>query len=1021
MQFKTVLAGLVCAATLAIPAAASATVFQDNGTRDASAFTNVGPVLSEGTGGAGKYVWFVDRLAGEDILRGFDQDDPLATTQLATVNGNVDVGEGPIGSVSGLAFNPTQNLLYVADEENDRIIVYPRANDGTANDPVNYMTAFSAYSFNSGFNVTDPKGIAIDASETYYGYASVKNSDGRRGVLVFNPTPSGNSLVWQKFVWDPSEWNTTEGPGAMAVNPVNGNLYVAIDGLGRVRGYTPFIDDVAGTFNSATPGDYNSLAVDHSGNRLLAAKTDGIDVFSLRTSRLLGTAADTAFSQTTGLASLQSGGKYFLASSGATHLQDLVVNAVPTCTPYAPLDAVAGSVLTFTPSCTDADESTTLEFEILGETNIGTANTSNNDSTIDYYGFEGELGPDAVDYRVTTQNGRSTTYSQPINVVEPDTTAPVISITAPIDAATVTSSPTTLNFSVNDNRDPSPICNYASGQQLPLNVGANTITVSCTDASGNTGQDAVAITYDAAPPAVGIITPNDSAIVTGSSVVLNYVVNDDTDSAPICSQVNGGAVGLSVGSNTIVVTCTDSAGRTGSDSVTVTYDDEAPLVEITAPTNGEVITTDMTALSYTVSDDTDSSPNCSWISGDSVGLTVGSNTLTVSCSDHAGRAASQSVTVTYDAEAPVVEIASPVDGDIVTSPELYVEYSANDDTDNGLACDAPSEEPYLLGAGVNTIVVTCTDDAGRTGSDSVTVIYDADAPEVTISAPVNGSTTQTNQTVLRYTATDDADEELECTREDGATIGLVEGTNTIAVTCTDDAGRSTTASSAVTYSPPVQAAASSEPFIRKTANLEPTTGEVLVKLPGSDKYIPLSEALLAPVGTIVDARKGTAKLTLANADGSTYEASFWGGIFQIFQGTGDNPVAIMKLRDDLIDEGVGSTRNSMRASSNPFRAIQIAARGKKKNGLWGKGKGKFKTSGSGGSATVRGTTWYVANYEGGTLFTVKSGVVNVRPTHGNCFDLKAGQSRFVEYKPLTESQKKKKLSKKKSKPKKGCL
>lgn len=1026
MRFRVLLIGLICAALLALPGTASATVFQDNGARDGSAFTQIGPVQAEGTGGNGKYVWFVDRLAGEDILRGFDQADPSSTTQLATINGSDDVGPGKIGSISGISFSPGQNLLFIADRSNDQIIVYPRANDGTFADPVNYSTAFGVGNFNPGFAVDDPTGIAIDTFGGSYGYASILSSGGQRGIIVFSQVPSGNSLGWLKFVWDPSEWNAPNGPGALTVDPTNGNIYAAIDGLARVRGYTSFIDGLAGTFQSATPGDYFSLSVDSATNRLFAAKADSVDVFSLKTYRLLGTTVAPNLGTNTGLAQLPSTNKFFLASTTAPVARDLVLNAAPTCTPSAALDTVSGEPLTFIPNCTDTDSSATLEFEVMGDPSIGDAQTSGDYGSITYTSDVEETGPDEVNYRVTTQNGRSVTYQQPVNVIPPDTTAPDVEITAPTAEATLDTSPTTLQFTVSDDRDTEPTCNYVDGASVSLTEGDNTITVICEDDAGNSSQDSVSFTYlppDTEAPELSITAPSDGSTTGSASVEINFEVTDNRDDDPTCNYVYGEAIALTPGPNEIELTCEDDANNSSSASVTVIYDNEGPEITITDPLDGSVTTFPSVMVEYSVIDNYDTFTFCDIGDGEgdtTVPLTVGSNMITFNCFDDAGNSSTASTEVTYDAADPVVDISAPLEGALVTDPTATLNFSVSDDTDNEPVCDATDGDGIPLTVGSNTLVVTCTDHAGRTGSDSITVTHDAAAPEITITAPSNGTKTDSNQTVLRYSVSDDIDSEPECTLADGSTVQLVEGTNTITVSCTDDAERVSSASVAVTYAP-AQVESLGTPFIRKTANLEPATGDVFVKLPGSDKYVPLSEALLVPVGTIVDARKGTAKLTLANADGTTYEAEFWGGIFQVFQGTGDQPLAIMKLRDDLVDDTATGASAYPRLTANPFKAVQIARRGKKKNGLWGNGKGKFRTSGSGGSATVRGTKWYVANYENGTYFRVDRGIVNVRPTHGNCFDLKAGETRFVEYKPLTEAQRIKKLNKKNSKPKKGCL
>jgi hypothetical protein len=50
----------------------------------------------------------------------------------------------------------------------------------------------------------------------------------------------------------------------------------------------------------------------------------------------------------------------------------------------------------------------------------------------------------------------------------------------------------------------------------------------------------------------------------------------------------------------------------------------------------------------------------------------------------------------------------------------------------------------------------------------------------------------------------------------------------------------------------------------------------------------------------------------------------------------------------------------------------------KKRRLWGKGSGKFRTTGSYSAATVRGTTWLVQDTCTTTLTRVTQGVVSVR-------------------------------------------
>ena len=51
---------------------------------------------------------------------------------------------------------------------------------------------------------------------------------------------------------------------------------------------------------------------------------------------------------------------------------------------------------------------------------------------------------------------------------------------------------------------------------------------------------------------------------------------------------------------------------------------------------------------------------------------------------------------------------------------------------------------------------------------------------------------------------------------------------------------------------------------------------------------------------------------------------------------------------------------------------------KKVRRLWGDGKGRFRTKGRHGAATVRGTKWLTQDTCSGTLVRVKRGTVTVR-------------------------------------------
>jgi hypothetical protein len=150
------------------------------------------------------------------------------------------------------------------------------------------------------------------------------------------------------------------------------------------------------------------------------------------------------------------------------------------------------------------------------------------------------------------------------------------------------------------------------------------------------------------------------------------------------------------------------------------------------------------------------------------------------------------------------------------------------------------------------------------------------------------------------------------------------------------------------------------PQAGKTVNALPAQGTVKIRLPGGERFVELDEGQQVPVGTVFDTLKG--RVTLVAAGGQ--EATFYGGVFKIGQGSGAKPLTTLKLVEKL------SCAKRGKASA--------AARKKKKRRLWGDGKGRFRTEGEFSSATVRGTKWLVEDRCTSTLTRVVKGSVSVR-------------------------------------------
>ena len=157
-------------------------------------------------------------------------------------------------------------------------------------------------------------------------------------------------------------------------------------------------------------------------------------------------------------------------------------------------------------------------------------------------------------------------------------------------------------------------------------------------------------------------------------------------------------------------------------------------------------------------------------------------------------------------------------------------------------------------------------------------------------------------------------------------------------------------------------------MLGKSATIAATSGEILVQLPGTGIYLPLSAASTVPVGTTIDATRGTLKLTnIKNSSGKLQTGSFWGGAFTFRQTRGKQATTVLTLAAPM---------------SCPKSRLHLASAtaGKPRTRqLWGKdNNGRFVTRGRSAVATVRGTAWFTRDTCEGTLVRVTRGTVAVR-------------------------------------------
>ena len=194
-----------------------------------------------------------------------------------------------------------------------------------------------------------------------------------------------------------------------------------------------------------------------------------------------------------------------------------------------------------------------------------------------------------------------------------------------------------------------------------------------------------------------------------------------------------------------------------------------PTITVTYPTEGAYVTTSTPAITWTVTDTgsgIDASTIAVTIGGQKITegiraepvehgytcsytpaapLSDGANTLSFDVSDNDGNAAAQtSVSFTVDTVAPSLDVTSPAEGlitntavvtvsgttsDLTSGPvTVKISVNAEDQGDVAVGEGGAFSKEVTLTNGVNTIVVTATDAAGKSTTVTRNVTLDTGAP-----------------------------------------------------------------------------------------------------------------------------------------------------------------------------------------------------------------------------------------------------------------------------------------------------
>ena len=158
------------------------------------------------------------------------------------------------------------------------------------------------------------------------------------------------------------------------------------------------------------------------------------------------------------------------------------------------------------------------------------------------------------------------------------------------------------------------------------------------------------------------------------------------------------------------------------------------------------------------------------------------------------------------------------------------------------------------------------------------------------------------------------------------------------------------------------------PVLVKTGNVAPVSGTVLVKLPGTNKFVPLSTLRQIPFGSVIEATHGTVSVTTAEPGGKTQTGEFFEGEFILRQGA--NGVVIAELTGGNFAVCPTKQERSHIASAAPAASAASASSSHVVRKLWANAHGKFSTKGNYAAGAVQGTEWLTEDLCDGTLIKV---------------------------------------------------
>jgi len=396
-------------------------------------------------------------------------------------------------------------------------------------------------------------------------------------------------------------------------------------------------------------------------------------------------------------------------------------------------------------------------------------------------------GPHVISVTSTDPAGNSSTTSKTVTV---DTIPPTVSVSSPSNGSVTSNTRPPLSGLAEENAG---VVIYVDGSRVDsvvaiggtwltsntptLSEGEHTVYAVAWDIAGNHATSTTNhFTVDFTAPAVAIVTPangsstnNAQPPITGTADVGVTVILtlDGVRVDTIVIPANGQwsylpPSPLSSATHTVVATATDDVGNTGTASSTFTIDIVPPLVTITSPTDGALLTTSTPTITGTAEmgstvrlyiDDTlvttfTQNGSGFWSFGSHV-LAQGSHGTFATATDAAGNmATSNLVTFTIDTAPPSVAVITPVNGSVSTDNTPLLTGSADAGCTVRVYLDSVLISTFVqdgtgswsiqhdyLADGFHRIYATATDSVGNMGTSATNIFRIVTVPVLTNISP----------------------------------------------------------------------------------------------------------------------------------------------------------------------------------------------------------------------------------------------------------------------------------------------